>query len=86
MPFDEEEKEKDVWFLDHEYLENMYTMFRKVNGKKTSATHASASVTLVTASFAPLATTAKSKVVLRIKGDGKSYQFRIKDQSSAYYS
>ena len=36
--------------------------------------------------FAPLATTAKSKVVLRIKGDGKSYQFRIKDQSSAYYS
>lgn len=33
MPFDEEEKEKDVWFLDHEYLENMYTMFRKVNGK-----------------------------------------------------
>ena len=40
----------------------------------------------MTASFAPLATTAKSKVVLRIKGDGKSYQFRIKDQSSAYYS
>ena len=35
--------------------------------------------------FAPLATTAKSKVVLRIKGDGKSYQFRIKDQSSAYF-
>lgn len=33
VPFDEEEKEKDVWFLDHEYLENMYTMFRKVNGK-----------------------------------------------------
>lgn len=36
--------------------------------------------------FTPLSTTAKSKVVLRIKGDGKSYQFRIKDQSSAYYS
>jgi len=34
VPFDEEDKEKDVWFLDHEYLENMYTMFRKVNGKK----------------------------------------------------
>ncbi len=34
MPFDEEEKEKEVWFLDHEYLENMYTMFRKVNGKQ----------------------------------------------------
>ena len=35
VPFDEEDKEKDVWFLDHEYLENMYTMFRKVNGKET---------------------------------------------------
>lgn len=34
MPFDEEEKEKDVWFLDHDYLETMYTMYRKVNGKK----------------------------------------------------
>jgi 26S proteasome regulatory subunit N8 len=34
VPFDEEEKEKEVWFLDHEYLENMYTMFRKVNGKE----------------------------------------------------
>jgi hypothetical protein len=34
VPFDEEEKEKDVWFLDHEYLENMYTMFRKVNGNE----------------------------------------------------
>jgi 26S proteasome regulatory subunit N8 len=34
VPFDEEDKEKEVWFLDHEYLENMYTMFRKVNGKK----------------------------------------------------
>lgn len=33
VPFDEEEKEQEVWFLDHEYLENMYTMFRKVNGK-----------------------------------------------------
>ncbi len=34
VPFDEEDKEKEVWFLDHEYLENMYTMFRKVNGNK----------------------------------------------------
>lgn len=38
VPFDEEEKEQDVWFLDHEYLENMYTMFRKVNGKKNNTT------------------------------------------------
>lgn len=34
VPFDEEDKDKDVWFLDHEYLENMYTMFKKVNGRK----------------------------------------------------
>ena len=33
VPFDEEDKDKDVWFLDHEYLENMYGMFKKVNGK-----------------------------------------------------
>lgn len=33
MPFDEDEKDKDVWFLDHDYLENMYSMFKKVNGK-----------------------------------------------------
>ena len=32
VPFDEEDKDKDVWFFDHEYLENMYTMFKKVNG------------------------------------------------------
>jgi len=34
IPFDEDDKEKDVWFLDHEYLENMYNMFRKVNAKE----------------------------------------------------
>ena len=27
-----------------------------------------------------------SKVVLRVKGDGKSYQFRVKAESSDYYS
>lgn len=32
VPFDEEDKDKDVWFFDHEYLENMYAMFKKVNG------------------------------------------------------
>lgn len=36
VPFDGEEKEKDVWFLDHEYLENMYTMFWKVNVSPTN--------------------------------------------------
>lgn len=34
LPFDEEDKEKDVWFLDHEYLENMYGMFKKVNARE----------------------------------------------------
>ena len=27
-----------------------------------------------------------SKIILRIKGDGKAYQFRIKDNSNTYYS
>jgi len=34
IPFDEDDKDKAVWFLDHEYLENMYNMFRKVNAKE----------------------------------------------------
>jgi len=34
VPFDEDDKDMDVWFLDHEYLETMYNMFRKVNAKE----------------------------------------------------
>jgi len=34
IPFDEDDKDRDVWFLDHEYLETMYNMFRKVNAKE----------------------------------------------------
>ena len=34
VPFDEDSKEQNVWFLDHDYLENMYGMFKKVNGKR----------------------------------------------------
>jgi len=34
IPFDEDDKDREVWFLDHEYLENMYNMFRKVNAKE----------------------------------------------------
>ena len=33
VPFDEDERDPNVWFLDHDYLENMYTMFKKVNGE-----------------------------------------------------
>lgn len=32
VPFDEDDKDRNVWFLDHDYLENMYGMFKKVNG------------------------------------------------------
>lgn len=32
VPFDEDDKDDSVWFLDHDYLENMYGMFKKVNG------------------------------------------------------
>ena len=34
VPFDEDDKDRDVWFLDHEYLECMYHMFKKVNAKE----------------------------------------------------
>ncbi len=34
VPFDEDDRDPDVWFLDHEYLESMYAMFKKVNAKE----------------------------------------------------
>lgn len=34
VPFDEDDKDKSVWFLDHDYLENMFAMFKKVNSKE----------------------------------------------------
>ena len=34
VPFDEDDKDPDVYFLDHDYLESMYTMFKKVNAKE----------------------------------------------------
>ncbi|XP_035680649.1 26S proteasome non-ATPase regulatory subunit 7-like [Branchiostoma floridae] len=34
VPFDEDEKEQSVWFLDHDFLENMYAMFKKVNARE----------------------------------------------------
>uniref|UniRef100_T1JMM3 26S proteasome non-ATPase regulatory subunit 7 n=1 Tax=Strigamia maritima TaxID=126957 RepID=T1JMM3_STRMM len=34
VPFDEDEKDRSVWFLDHDYLENMYGMFKKVNARE----------------------------------------------------
>ena len=32
MPFEEDERDPSIWFLDHNYLENMTDMLRKVNG------------------------------------------------------
>lgn len=36
--------------------------------------------------FEKLKVTKDSKVIIRLKGDGKDYQFRIKDKSNSYYS
>ena len=36
VPFDEDDKDRSVWFLDHDYLEQMYGMFKKVNGGSLS--------------------------------------------------
>jgi hypothetical protein len=36
--------------------------------------------------FDKLETTKNSKVLIRLKGDGKDYQFRIKDKNSNYFS
>jgi len=34
IPFEEDEKDSKTWFLDHNYIEAMYDMFRKVNAKE----------------------------------------------------
>lgn len=34
VPFEEDEKNPDVYFLDHDFLENMFAMFRKVNARE----------------------------------------------------
>ena len=34
VPFEEDEKDPKIWFLDHSYLEAMYAMFKKVNGER----------------------------------------------------
>lgn len=32
IPFEEDEKDPKTWFLDHNYIEGMWEMFKKVNG------------------------------------------------------
>ena len=34
VPFEEDEKDPSVWFLDHNYVENMNDMFKKVNARE----------------------------------------------------
>jgi 26S proteasome regulatory subunit N8 len=33
IPFEEDEKDSKTWFLDHNYIESMFEMFKKVNGE-----------------------------------------------------
>lgn len=34
VPFDEDDRDASVWYLDHDYLDLMSTMFKKVNAKE----------------------------------------------------
>lgn len=34
VPFEEDEKDPSVWFLDHNYIENMNDMFKKINARE----------------------------------------------------
>ncbi|CAK8692091.1 26S proteasome non-ATPase regulatory subunit 7-like [Clavelina lepadiformis] len=34
VPFDEDARDRSVWFLDHDYLESMAAMFKKVNARE----------------------------------------------------
>nr|VZI39509.1 unnamed protein product [Spirometra erinaceieuropaei] len=34
VPFEEDPTDSSVWFLDHDYLENMFAMFKKVNARE----------------------------------------------------
>ena len=33
IPFEEDERDSKTWFLDHNYIEGMWEMFKKVNGR-----------------------------------------------------
>ena len=35
VPYEEDDRDPTIWFLDHSYLENMFRMFKKVNGAIT---------------------------------------------------
>jgi hypothetical protein len=33
VPFEEDERDPRTWFLDHNFIEDMQTMFKKVSGR-----------------------------------------------------
>lgn len=33
LPFEEDDNDTNIWFLDHSYLDAMFKMFKKVNGE-----------------------------------------------------
>jgi hypothetical protein len=35
VPFEEDLKNPLIWYLDHNYLESMFYMFKKINGEHT---------------------------------------------------
>lgn len=35
VPFEEDPRNPKIWFVDHNYHENMFSMFKKVNGAST---------------------------------------------------
>lgn len=36
VPFEEDDQDPTIWFLDHSYLENMAHMFKKINGERSA--------------------------------------------------
>lgn len=32
VPFEEDDKDPSIWFLDHNYHESMFHMFKRING------------------------------------------------------
>ncbi|KAF7152372.1 hypothetical protein RHSIM_Rhsim01G0155700 [Rhododendron simsii] len=40
IPFEEDDKDPSIWFLDHNYHEAMFSMFRRINAKDFAATNA----------------------------------------------
>lgn len=37
VPFEEDDQDPSIWFLDHSYMEVMYKMFKKVNGEASAS-------------------------------------------------